>query len=157
MGYRRGLWIGALVLLAACVRVPQVIDNASLASERDGANWAAYGRTFSEDHYSPLTQITDRNVSRLGLAWALDLDVSNSVTAPLAVNGVIYLGAGHGVVHAIDARSGRLLWRYDARAPEAAGEKLRVAWGIRGIAFWPVPMSRSFAQGRPGRWAPGEQ
>ncbi len=40
------------------------------------------------------------------------------------------------MVHAIDARSGKLLWRYDARAPEAAGEKLRVAWGIRGLAFW---------------------
>ena len=62
--------------------------------------------------------------------------MSNSVTAPLAVNGTLYLGAGHGVVHAVDASSGKLLWRYDARAPEAAGQKLRVAWGIRGLAFW---------------------
>jgi quinohemoprotein ethanol dehydrogenase len=137
MSHRIGLWTAAVAaLLAGCIRAPQVIDNAALSSERDGVNWPAYGRTFSEGHYSPLTQISDRNVGRLGLAWALDLDVSNSVTAPLAVNGVIYLGAGHGVIHAVDARSGKLLWRYDARAPEAAGEKLRVAWGIRGLAFW---------------------
>ena len=32
-----------------------VIDNAALANSQDGTDWAAFGRTFSEDHYSPLT------------------------------------------------------------------------------------------------------
>jgi quinohemoprotein ethanol dehydrogenase len=113
------------------------IDNAALSDSRDGANWAAYGRTFAEDHYSPLAQINDTTVKRLGLAWSLDLDASNLVTAPLAVDGVLYLVAGPGVIYAVDARSGRQLWRYDAGAPRAAGKKLRLAWGsIRGIAFW---------------------
>ena len=93
-------------------------------------NWESFGRTAAEDHYSPLTQINDGNVKRLGLAWSLNLDVSNSITAPLAIDGVVYLGAGHGVVYAADARTGRQLWRFDAKAPQAAGRKLRVAWGI---------------------------
>ena len=122
--------------LAACTRAPQVIDNAALANQDDGRNWPAFGRTFDEGHYSPLSLIHADNVQRLGLAWSLDLDVNNSITAPVAVNGVIYLGAGHGVIHAVDARTGKLLWRHDAKAPEAAGAKLRVAWGIRGVAFW---------------------
>jgi hypothetical protein len=74
MAHHCGWWVAAVAaLLAACVSTPQIIDNTALASERDGVNWAAYGRTFSEGYYSPLTQITDQNVSRLGLAWALDL------------------------------------------------------------------------------------
>jgi quinohemoprotein ethanol dehydrogenase len=36
----------------------------------------------------------------------------------------------------MDAKTGKLLWRYDPKAPEAAGKKLRAGWGIRGIAFW---------------------
>jgi len=124
------------MLLCAVSRAATLIDNSALSDTRDGTNWPSFGRTFAEDHYSPLTQINDANVARLGLAWSLDLDVSNSITAPLEVDGVIYLGAGHGVVYAVEARTGRQLWRYDAKAPQAAGRKLRVAWGIRGIAFW---------------------
>ena len=119
---------GALALalvLACCAREPRTIGNAQLADEQDGTNWPAFGRTFGEGHYSPLKQIDETTVARLGLAWSLDLDVHNAITAPLAVDGVIYLAAGHGVVHAVQATTGKLLWRYDAKAPEAAGEKLR--------------------------------
>lgn len=123
-------------LFVADVCAAQGIDNTALANEPDGTNWPAYGRTFSETHFSPLQQIGAENVKRLGLAWSLDLDVTNSITAPLAVNGVVYLGAGHGIVYAVEARSGRQLWRYDAKAPQVARQKLRVGWGIRGIAFW---------------------
>ena len=125
-----------LLFLQAVAHAAPVIDNAALANATDGTDWPAFGRTFAEDHYSPLTLINDGNVRRLGLKWSLDLDVSNSITAPLEVDGVVYLGAGHGVVYAVDARSGRQLWRFDAKAPAAAGKKMRVAWGIRGIAFW---------------------
>jgi quinohemoprotein ethanol dehydrogenase len=124
------------------------VDDALLADEKDGRHWPAFGRTFSETHYSPLDQINAGTLPRLGLAWSLDLDVGNSISVPLAVDGVIYLGAGHGVVHAVDARTGRLLWRHDAKAPEAAGQKLRVAWGIRGLAFWDDKVYAGTSDGR---------
>jgi quinohemoprotein ethanol dehydrogenase len=136
MIYRWAALVACVTLLGAGERPPLLIDNTALADDQDGTNWLAFGRTFSESHYSPLAQVNTETVKRLGLAWTLDLDVTNSITAPLAVNGVIYLGAGHGIVCAVDAKSGKLLWRYDAKAAEAAGAKLRVAWGIRGIAFW---------------------
>jgi quinohemoprotein ethanol dehydrogenase len=126
----------------------QAIDNAALGDEHDGTNWPAFGRTFSEGHYSPLSEINADTVKRLGLAWSLDLDVTNSITAPLAIDGVVYLGAGHGIIHAVEARSGKLLWRYDAGAMQANGAKLRVAWGIRGIAFWKDKVYAGTSDGR---------
>jgi quinohemoprotein ethanol dehydrogenase len=106
------------------------------AGPDDGRNWLSYGGSSNEDHFSPLQQIGAKSVSRLGLAWSLDLDVTNSIAVPLAVDGVIYLAAGMSTVHAVDAASGKLLWRYDPQVTAVAGKKLRVAWGIRGLAYW---------------------
>jgi quinohemoprotein ethanol dehydrogenase len=108
-----------------------------LAAARDGADWTGYGRTSDEDHFSPLAEINEKNVSRLGLAWFIDLPTMISAhTAPLAVDGVLYFAVGLSVVHAVEARSGRALWTYDPDVAAVAGEKLRPAWGIRGIAYW---------------------
>jgi quinohemoprotein ethanol dehydrogenase len=113
-----------------------VIDDRALADESDGTNWAAYGRTYRERHYSPLTEINATTIDRLGLAWSLDLEPQSVMSTPLAVDGVVYLAVGYSVVHAVDARSGRLLWRYDPGVTQRAGAKLRTGWGIRGLAFW---------------------
>jgi quinohemoprotein ethanol dehydrogenase len=113
------------------------VDNRLLSNEADGTNWASYGRTFSENHFSPLKDINDGNVAKLGLAWAYDLPPMASVfAAPLAVDGILYFAIGYSVVHAMDAQTGQLLWRYDPEAPAASGDRLRMGWGIRGIAFW---------------------
>jgi quinohemoprotein ethanol dehydrogenase len=126
----------ALPAAQAYTHGARAIDNAMLGNEADGTDWPAYGRTFSESRFSPLRQVNDSNVSRLGLAWAMDLDVPNSITAPVEAGGIIYLAAGYSIVHAIRATDGRLLWRYDPKVPEAAGQKLRAGWGIRGLALW---------------------
>ena len=118
------------------IAAPTVIDDRALTDDNDGRNWAAYGRTYGETHYSPLTEINAATIRRLGLAWSLDLEPQNVMSTPLAVDGVIYLAVGYSIVHAVDARSGKLLWRYDPGAVQRAGAKLRVGWGIRGLAFW---------------------
>jgi quinohemoprotein ethanol dehydrogenase len=123
-------------MAAAVVAASSTIDNAALNDEADGRNWAAYGRTFSESHYSPLTEINRETVSRLNLAWTLDLDVTNPISTPLAVDGVLYVAAGYSLVHAVDAKTGKLLWRYDPEVAKVAGKKLRTGWGIRGLAYW---------------------
>jgi quinohemoprotein ethanol dehydrogenase len=126
--------LAVAVILTAAAHAD--VDNKLLANEVDGTNWPAYGRTFSESRFSPLTEINAANVGRLGLAWSLDLDVSNSITAPVEAGGVIYLAAGYSIVHAVRAADGHLLWRYDPGVPAAAGQKLRAGWGIRGLALW---------------------
>jgi len=101
-----------------------------------GHDWPGPGRTYGEQHYSPLAQVNARNIAQLGLAWSLDLDVGNTVTQPIAVNGVLYFVTGTGILHAVDALRGRELWRYDARVWEHETDKMRSAWGTRGVAWW---------------------
>ncbi|MBW2423132.1 MAG: PQQ-binding-like beta-propeller repeat protein, partial [Deltaproteobacteria bacterium] len=116
------------------------------ADEASGRDWAAYGRTFSEQRFSPLAEIDTENVSRLGLVWSLLLpDVPNVSTVPLAVDGVIYFAAGYSVVHAVDALSGELLWKYD---PRVRGFKMRFAWGSRGLAYWNGKLYAAAQDGR---------
>jgi quinohemoprotein ethanol dehydrogenase len=124
-------------LLATVVSAATVVDNRSLGDEADGSNWLAYGRTFSEQRFSPLDQINDRTIDRLKLAWSLDLDTfGHSQSSPLAVDGVLYFAVGYAWVHAVDARTGKLLWKYDPQTTKVAPQKLKMGWGIRGIAFW---------------------
>jgi quinohemoprotein ethanol dehydrogenase len=109
---------------------------AALRDDSPGDDWAAFGRTYGEQHYSPLADIDTRNVKRLGLAWAVDLPRANGSTGPVAVDGVVYVAAGLSIVHAIEATTGRLLWTYDPKVHEHAGRKMRTGWGSRGIAYW---------------------
>jgi quinohemoprotein ethanol dehydrogenase len=102
----------------------------------DGRDWAGYGRTFGEQHYSPLVEINDRNVGSLGLAWDMDLTTNYSSSVPLAVGGVLFFTTGYSIIHAVDAVTGRPLWVFDSKAAEMAGHKLRQGWGSRGIAWW---------------------
>jgi quinohemoprotein ethanol dehydrogenase len=129
--------VALAVLAFAGTAVAAEVDNRLLANEAAGADWAGYGRTFSATHFSPLGQINDQNVARLGLAWWFDLPKSSSAYgAPLAIDGILYFGVGYSVVRAMDAATGKLLWTYDPKVPESAGHKLRSGWGIRGVAFW---------------------
>ncbi|XHR99097.1 alcohol dehydrogenase [Sphingomonas sp. DBB INV C78] len=114
-------------------------ETASAAKLRDnssGDDWPGFGRTYGEQHYSPLQDVNDGNVGKLGLAWSMDLEPGNSVTGPIAVDGILYFASRYSLVHALDAQSGKLLWTYDPKAPEASGQKLRQGWGSRGIAWW---------------------
>ncbi len=131
-----GLTIAAaLCIVTASVR--GLAETEGTHAVDDGANWMGYGRTADEDHFSPLRQIDDKNVQRLGLVWYLDLDpMISTFSAPLAVDGVLYFAVGYSVVHAVDVASGKLLWTYDPKVTDVAGEKSRAAHGIRGIAYW---------------------
>ena len=124
----------ALVGLLAAAAPPS--DNLLLRDDSDGRNWPAFGRTYGEQHFSPLEQINERTVGKLGLAWYYDLPPGQPVSGPVAVNGVLYTATGYSVVRAFEATTGKLLWEYDPKAPEAAGRKLRQGWGSRGLAYW---------------------
>lgn len=114
------------------------IDAARLANaDSEPGNWLGHGRTYDEQRFSPLDQINDKNVGQLGLDWALDTDTTRGLEAsPIVVDGVMYVTLIWGVTIAVDARSGKELWRFD---PEVPGE-----WGRygccdvvnRGAAVW---------------------
>jgi quinohemoprotein ethanol dehydrogenase len=127
-----------MALASSCVLAsPPAYDDKGLSLDSQGKNWPAYGRTYNETHASPLRQITAKNIQRLGLLWSMELqDVHNGGTVPIEVDGVIYFTVDQSMVHAVDARTGRLLWRFDPEVGKAAGRKLRYSWGPRGVAFW---------------------
>lgn len=127
----------ALMMCMSAAEAGTPPSAALYADHSDGRDWPGYGRTFGHQHYSPLRQIDARTVGGLQLAWSLDLEpLHNTATEPIEVGGVLYFATGLSVVHAVDAASGRLLWRYDPRAAEQAGINLRNGWGVRGIAWW---------------------
>tara|TARA_Y100000590_G_scaffold129511_2_gene148070 strand:+ start:3049 stop:5130 length:2082 start_codon:yes stop_codon:yes gene_type:complete len=116
----------------------------------DGSNWERYGRTWQENHFSPLSIINDKNIDRLGLAWYYDLPVATSsgVAAPLAVDGTLFFATGHSVIHAMNAETGELIWKYDPEVYKVIGEELRGAWGVRGIAYSDGKVFTGTADGR---------
>ncbi len=119
-----------------------------LLDSNAGGDWPGYGRTFGEQHFSPLSQINDQTVGRLGLAWYMDLGPASPYTHPVAVNGVLYFSQGMSIVHAVDAQSGKLLWRYDPEVAKHGGKELYWFWGTRGIAWWKGKVYTSTGDGR---------
>jgi alcohol dehydrogenase (cytochrome c) len=79
-------------------------------------NWPMYWGNYHGTHYSALTQITPNNVRQLKTAWSFPILGGNSVleATPIVVDGVMYTtGSGNpATVTAIDARSGRQIWRW---------------------------------------------
>ena len=124
-------------------RVLSLLLTATLVQAADGSReWPLYGRTFEEARFSPLTQIAEANVSTLGLAWEFSDFVVRGRThrgneaSPLVADGVMYLSGPWSVVYALDARNGRLLWKYD---PEVDGQWIRRACCDavnKGVALW---------------------
>src|ERR1017187_4305223 len=97
-------------------KIGDVSETRAMSEAADGSNWLLNGRTFDEQHFSPLKEITDKNIGGLGLAWFLDIDSGMGIVAePIVVDGVIYVSAPLSVVYAVDAASGKLLWKFDPK------------------------------------------
>lgn len=139
---KKTIWVAALLVLCAAFLAVGIWQSRSnspgsqLIDASDGRDWPGYGRTYGEQHFSPLEEINTGTVAKLGLVWAFDLPPGNPVSQPIAVDGVLYTSTGYSVVRAFDAASGKLRWTFDPHAPEAAGRKLREGWGSRGLAWW---------------------
>src|SRR5579872_6195223 len=82
----------SMLAIAGCSHKASEVDDAGLrAADGDSANWITYGRTYSEQRFSPLKEIDEQSVSKLGLAWTYDLETLRGVEAtPLVKDGVMY-------------------------------------------------------------------
>ena len=76
-------------------------------------NWLTYWGDYSGRHYSPLDQINADNVTQLQAQWAVQMPGDGIVeSVPIVVDGVIYTTGPPGEVFALDARTGRQIWKY---------------------------------------------
>lgn len=75
------------------------------------ADWLMVRGNYQAWSYSPLAQITTKNVKNLRLAWewAMNESGANEVS-PLVHDGIIYLLNTGNIVQALDGRSGSLIW-----------------------------------------------
>jgi quinohemoprotein ethanol dehydrogenase len=114
-----------------------VTDAELVKAEDQPGNWLMYGRTYSEQRFSPLKQITGHNANRIGLAWFFDLDTHRGQEAtPIVDNGVMYFSTAWSKVFALNAATGARLWSYDPRVPREWGAKACCDVVNRGVAIW---------------------
>ena len=76
-------------------------------------NWLTYWGDYQGTHFSTLKQITMANVGQLQARWAIQLPGASTIEAtPLVIDGVMYTSGPPGTVVALDAATGRQIWRY---------------------------------------------
>jgi quinohemoprotein ethanol dehydrogenase len=119
-------------------RKPADVDAARiLNADQQPGNWLTYGRTYSEQRFSPLKQINANNVGQLRLAWYYDLDTHRGQEAtPIVVDGVMYFSTAWSKVIAMDAATGKLLWEFDPKVPPEWAINLCCDVVNRGVAVW---------------------
>jgi membrane-bound PQQ-dependent dehydrogenase (glucose/quinate/shikimate family) len=116
---------------------------APCAAQSRFPEWRYYGGDQGGTRYSPLRQINRSNVSRLQRAWVyhtgeLDLGLRTASfqasfsTTPLVIEGVLYLTTPSSRVIALDAETGRELWKFDPQE----GRPTRGFNSHRGVAYW---------------------
>ena len=97
--------------------------------QQQSIDWPVYGGEDAGDHYSPLAQINRKNVSKLTVAWQFDTNETGGLqTSPIIVGNVLYAYTPSQKVIALDAASGRLLWKFDSGIAGTAP--------ARGVAYW---------------------
>lgn len=124
--------------LAVSISIIGDIDNERIYNaDTEPSNWLAFGRTYEEQRFSPLSQINRDNVSDLGLAWYKDMQSNRALEAtPIVVDGMMFLSSEWSKVYALDAKTGEEIWFYDPEVPGAWGRKACCDVVNRGVAIY---------------------
>src|SRR3989442_756009 len=139
-------------MLRTCLSLLQIVSLCAAFSVGDcgrvtaqtlAAEWRFYGGDQGGSRYSSLKQIDRSNVAGLRRAWTyhtgeLDLGLptatfqASSAITRLVVDGVMYLSTPSSRVIALDAETGRELWKFDPQA----NKQQREFNSHRGVAYW---------------------
>ena len=146
-------------VLAGLLISTLLVQPGSMQSRPAGSDWPMYRHDYAGTGYSPLTQISARNVSTLTRAWTYRLQSDNppapaaggrggagggvnSQATPIVINGAMYLPAADRIV-ALQPETGKEIWR----SMVTGGTPSR-----RGVAYWPgdanTPARILFTSGR---------
>jgi quinoprotein glucose dehydrogenase len=101
---------------------------ARAAAAQPYTTWQAYAGGAHSSQYSALAHINRNNVSKLEVAWSYPV-TGTSIFNPVVIDGIMYVPAGGGALAAIDAATGKEIWRKDGAAPS----------GARGMNYWESP------------------
>jgi len=100
----------AAVAMPAEVNVTQAMLN---AAGSQAENWLHTNGDYSQLRYYPGSQINTGNVDKLRVKFVVQTEVVESMeTAPIVVNGMMYLTTAYNHVYAVDAATGKERWHY---------------------------------------------
>jgi quinoprotein glucose dehydrogenase len=132
------LAVAAFQLSARPSKAQEAASAAPVSSDRSDVarhsapaqhDWPAYGAAPENDHYSSLVQINRANVKQLSVAWTFDTGETGGLqTSPLEVDGVLFGITPTQKIFALDAATGKLLWKFDSG--------IRGTQPDRGLAYW---------------------
>src|SRR3954467_629867 len=105
----------------------------AIAAHAQTGDWSAYLGNKQRSLYSPLARINRENVAKLQVAWTYDTgDKSEYQANNLIIGGVLYTASPTRKVIALDAATGRELWKWDpAKERSGAGRSRQ-----RGLVYW---------------------
>lgn len=149
-------WRALASLRAAGVaarRAIALIVAASLATARaqgQGTNWSSPSGDAGAMRWSPLTQVNTGNVARLVPAWtwktgekAIPAGPNQKPArpgqlqvSPVVINDTMYLSTSYAAVAALEAATGKLIWRYDPEVWRAGQPSNGTGFVHRGISTW---------------------
>ena len=110
-----------------------VTDTTLVGAATSGAGWTTYGHDYGNNRYLPLDQITTGNAASLQPLWThshlsdwrpgrrQQTARTAQITTPLMAGGVLYYTAPNSMAFAVDARTGKELWRYVPELPVPRG------------------------------------
>ena len=109
-------------------------------------DWPAYAGDAGATHFSPLADINRANVNRLAVAWSFKpnegplkefgTQPGNFQNTPLMIDNVVYLSTPYNRVVALEARTGRELWRFDPEPFKDGQPPNGTGFVHRGVAAW---------------------
>src|SRR6266850_661724 len=133
------------VVTAGWIAREPAIPPGFAASGPERQDWSAYGGAPENNHYSALAHINKDTVKHLAVAWSFDTQEDGVLQAsPIIIAGVLYGLTPTQKVFALDAATGKLLWKFDSG--------IRGTQPNRGLAYWAAakdkPIPGFGAQGR---------
>ena len=155
-----GLGVATLVVLTALLFVVVGRDDTAIAAlpaqsspgmadpsgQTTGKDWPAYGGTYAARRYSPLTEINAGNVGKLEQVWethtggtpteARFQKLYGTENTPLKIGNLLYTCTAKNVIVALDAATGRQVWRFDPNVPDAW---IPYTTACRGVDYYAVP------------------
>ena len=113
--FKNFLFVVLAIGMVGCASAPAQQDATTAAIiQSHSGDWPSFGRDYSGRRYSPANQINRNNVKNLTPAWHYKSGISASFQAtPIVVDGVMYISLPYDHVVALDAKTGKQLWRYE--------------------------------------------